>query len=317
MQFIYPRNSNLFKIILFASGFCGIVWGSAAVLFAHSWLDSSAHAEFFQAIGLYEIALGIAFLLAVSNPLRNWQIVLAGLIVKVLLSLGYLYYNLTKTEPEFVFQMIFITDMVWILPFILILYNAYKHDQLLDNEMIRLQSESVNNALLSLNTNKKNNLLKLSEEYSVLLIFLRHFGCSFCRDTLLRIAELRKGIENKDIKIVLVNMYENETAEDILAEYHLEDIDYVADEESLLYKTFKLRRATLSQFISLKVFINILKSLFKKKVHITAGESADTFQMPGIFLIKNGNIIQQYNYTNIADTPPILEIIRDASLSQN
>ena len=38
--------------------------------------------------------------------------------------------------------------------------------------------------------------------------------------------------------------------------------------------------------------------------------------MPGIFLVKNGNIIQQYNYTSIADTPPILEIIEDAALIQ-
>lgn len=317
MSFIYSRNSKIFKSILLASGLCGIVWGIIAIIYAQNWFDNLGHAELFQAMGLYELALGIAYLMASNNPLRNWQIVLIGFIIKITLTLGYLYYSLVKVEPDFIFQMILITDLVWILPFALVLYNAYIHDQLLDNEMIGLQAASLNSIMHTMDTNKQNNLYKLSEQQPVLLVFLRHFGCSFCRDTLMRIGELRKGIEDKQIKIVLVNMYDNATAEDNLKEYNLADLDYIADEESILYKTFKLRRATFSQIFGIKVFIKMLKIFFIKGTFSSLTEQADTFQMPGIFLVKNGNIIQQYNYTSIADTPPILEIIEDATLIQS
>ena len=43
-------------------------------------------------------------------------------------------------------------------------------------------------------------LLELLDESPLLLIFLRHFGCSFCRQTLDDVSKLRSQIEAKAIR---------------------------------------------------------------------------------------------------------------------
>ncbi|MGB8536307.1 MAG: hypothetical protein WCD57_07830, partial [Acidobacteriaceae bacterium] len=42
-------------------------------------------------------------------------------------------------------------------------------------------------------------LLELVDESPILLIFLRHFGCSFCRQTLDDISRIREQIEGRGI----------------------------------------------------------------------------------------------------------------------
>ena len=49
-------------------------------------------------------------------------------------------------------------------------------------------------------------LLELVDESPVLLIFLRHFGCSFCRQTLDDVSRIRGQIEARGIRPVFVHL---------------------------------------------------------------------------------------------------------------
>ena len=49
-------------------------------------------------------------------------------------------------------------------------------------------------ALSSIRTESGANLLALAEGSPVLLVFLRHFGCSFCRKAISDVAGLRKEL---------------------------------------------------------------------------------------------------------------------------
>src|ERR1700733_10203757 len=63
-------------------------------------------------------------------------------------------------------------------------------------------------------------LLALVDESPLLLIFLRHFGCSFCRQTLDDVSRIRGEIEAKAIRPVFVHLGTPERAKPYFDYYH-------------------------------------------------------------------------------------------------
>src|ERR1700724_900894 len=78
-------------------------------------------------------------------------------------------------------------------------------------------------------------LLDLVDESPILLIFLRHFGCSFCRQTLDDVSRIRKQIEGRGVRPVFVHLGTPERAKPYFDYYHLSDIERVSDPEASLY----------------------------------------------------------------------------------
>src|ERR1700756_2702256 len=78
-------------------------------------------------------------------------------------------------------------------------------------------------------------LLELVDESPVLLIFLRHFGCSFCRQTLDDVSRIREQIEARGVRPVFVHLGTPERAKPYFDYYHLSDIERVSDPEATLY----------------------------------------------------------------------------------
>ena len=60
-------------------------------------------------------------------------------------------------------------------------------------------------ALDQIKTNTGQDLLSMTKEKPVLLIFLRHFGCVFCQQALKDIHKLRKELESKGVTFVTWN----------------------------------------------------------------------------------------------------------------
>ena len=87
-------------------------------------------------------------------------------------------------------------------------------------------------------------LLALVDESPLLLIFLRHFGCSFCRQTLEDVSRLREQIEGRGVRPVFVHLGTPERAKPYFDYYHLSDVERVSDPEASLYASpaFQVRR---------------------------------------------------------------------------
>ena len=49
-------------------------------------------------------------------------------------------------------------------------------------------------------------LTEMAEKQPVLVVFLRFFGCSFCREAIDDIAKRRKKLEGNSIRIIFVHM---------------------------------------------------------------------------------------------------------------
>src|SRR5580700_9218136 len=78
-------------------------------------------------------------------------------------------------------------------------------------------------------------LLELVDESPLLLIFLRHFGCSFCRQTLDDVSRIRGQIEARGVRPVFVHLGTPERAQPYFDYYHLSDVERVSDPEASLY----------------------------------------------------------------------------------
>lgn len=313
MNIIYSKNTTWFKAVLYIAGIYHILWGFSVIFFPFFWFDLGSlshpnYTQLWQIVGLYEIIFGFGFLMAASNPLRHWRVVLMGFITKISVTVGFVYFYLRGEEPFVIFNMVLSNHIFWLIPFMIILYNAYCHQYLLDNEMIQLNGIEVSELLDLYQTNKGVSLMEISNEQPVMLVFLRHFGCTFCKETLWFINKLKPEIQAIGTKIVLVHMHNEEKANNELKKYNLTDLDIVSDPESMLYKGFHLKRGTLSQVLGFKVWFRGIYLWLTKGAFISSPEGVDTFQMPGIFLVYRGEIIKQYIHLTAADVPPYLEL---------
>ena len=313
MSLIFSKNAQWFKAILIIAGVYHILWGLAAVLlpsfFFSDQTNTPTSTELWQVIGFYNAILGFAYLTIASNAIRHWRIVLLGFISKliiVVLFLNSLFHH--DTEGHIIYQMIIVNHIVWLFPFAIILYNAYRHQYLLDNELMRMNHLSTDELLEMYQTSKGNSLVELADKQPVLLVFLRHFGCTFCKETLYSIGRFRTQIEEQGTKIVLVNMLDEKRGIEQLTKYNLDDLDYISDPETLLYKAFRLKRGTLSELIGLKVWIRAIYLWITKGAFVSSPEGTDVYQMPGIFLIYQGAVIKQFIHTSSSDNPPYLEL---------
>ena len=149
-------------------------------------------------------------------------------------------------------------------------------------------------------------LAALSEKSPVLLVLLRHEGCTFCRNAMSDIARLRRQIEGAGTRIVLGHMG---TAEDFAAfagRYGLADIAAVADPQCTLYKGLGLQRGRMLQLIGPRV----LWAWFKSTVagHLPGRIKGDPLQLPGAFLIHHGQVIKGHTYRDASDRPDYVRL---------
>jgi hypothetical protein len=142
------------------------------------------------------------------------------------------------------------------------------------------------------------------------LIFLRHFGCSFCRQTLDDVSRIRARIEGQGIRPVFVHLGSPERAKPYFDYYHLSDIERVSDPAASLYArpVFALpRKNVFSQFLVPAVWAGWLKGAIRKYGVGMIKEDAD--QMPGIFYLRDRAIVRAFRYKTIADQPDYLKLI--------
>jgi hypothetical protein len=153
-------------------------------------------------------------------------------------------------------------------------------------------------------------LLELLDESPLLLIFLRHFGCSFCRQTLDDVSRIRGEIEMRGIRPVFVHLGSPERAKPYFDYYHLSDVERVSDPEASLYacSVFQLpRKNVFSNFLVPAVWKAWLLGAAGKHGIGMIKEDAD--QMPGIFYLRKRAIVRAFRYKTIADQPDYLKLI--------
>jgi len=149
-------------------------------------------------------------------------------------------------------------------------------------------------------------LARIAELQPVLLIFLRHFGCSFCREAIADISRQRQQFEMKGVRIVFVHMApKRETAERFFRKYKLFPIDHISDPEKRFYHAFGLGRGTPAQLFGLMNWIRGFQAgVVEGHGFAYQGEDiGDGFQMPGVFVLQKGTVKHAFIHRHAWDRP--------------
>lgn len=164
------------------------------------------------------------------------------------------------------------------------------------------QLQSIVEALESAVTRMGVKLVDLCEASPILLVFLRHAGCTFCREALSGLAQERKVIESTGTRIVLIHMGDTTGIETLLIKHGLENIERICDPEQQLYRAFGLKRGKLRQLFGPKVLWRAF-GLGVLARHGISWQAADSAQMPGLFLLDETGIIRRFRHKTAADRP--------------
>ena len=155
-------------------------------------------------------------------------------------------------------------------------------------------------------TNTGETLAELSEKSPVLLVLLRHEGCTFCRNAMSDIARLRSQIEGVGTRIVLGHMASDEEFASFAGRYGLGELSSVSDPARALYKALGLRRGRLWQLLGPRVLWAGIKSMLAG--HLPGRVKGDPFQLPGAFLLHHGQVIKSHTYRDASDRPDYLSL---------
>jgi peroxiredoxin len=168
--------------------------------------------------------------------------------------------------------------------------------------MAQPQLQDIVQALDGARTQSGQTLAALSEASPVLLVFLRHAGCTFCREAIGDVARERGVIEAAGVRIVLVHMGDSEAIGKLTERYGLGGVDRICDPDRKLYRAFGLKRGRLRQLFGPKVLWRALPEGVLSR-HGIGHLTADSSQMPGLFLIDESGIVRRFRHRTAADRP--------------
>lgn len=275
------------------AGLYNVLWGLAAIFLPHVFsqflsMEMPQAAILWQCIGFAVGVYGIGFYIASFEPENHWPIVLVGLVTKILITLVFLKNILSGALPLKALSMIVLDDVIWIIPFYYALIFAYD-----TNTADESAPKKFNDLIRFVKTNQGDSLYDLSERSNVLLVFVRHFGCTFCRETISEIAKLDASIKGKNLTPVFVHMSDPTFADEFFSRYYTHPVAHVSDPGRVLYKSLNLKRGSFNQIFGPRTWIRgFWAGLFKG--HGLGNIEGDVLQLGGYFILSRGQIVFEY-----------------------
>jgi peroxiredoxin len=142
-------------------------------------------------------------------------------------------------------------------------------------------------------TNTGESLDDLSNSKPVMLVFLRHFGCQFCRGALDELSSLSPQLAEAGTELVFVHMAENQVAESYFDKFNLTGVKHISDISCSYYAGFGLMKGSMGQLFGFQSWIRGFQ-MQAKYGNDLGKHLGDNFQMPGIFIIHEGKIKDSY-----------------------
>lgn len=306
-------KSRWMSATLVAAGLYNLVWGAGVILFpqaAFRWagLPEINHAPVWQAVGMIVGVYGVGYLVAATNPLRHWPIVLVGLLGKILGPIGMAFYVVSGQFPLGFALICLFNDLIWWAPFAMILYQAFRwHSERGRFELV----PSWGQLLRESRSQRGQSLAALSAERPTMVVFLRHSGCTFCRRVMADLGEVRQQLNDMPVHVVVVHMGSPLDGTTILAKYEVEYWHHISDPFCIIYRGFGLQRGRFGQLFSWKVLLRGLNYGLIGGQGIGKLEG-DSFFLPGVFVLHHGRIIIGQPAEDATQRPDFVAIANQA-----
>ncbi len=249
--------------------------------------------------GVAVMVFGGFYLAAGKKPFYYQWLIFLGLGSKIFGPLVAYFLLLEASFNQFNFLLhIVFNDVLWVMPMLFTFYLVFKEGQNQESEEIT----SFPVVLHDFYTQEGISLAQLNQAQPVLMIFLRHFGCTFCREALADVAQRRNAIAEEGVALVFIHMTSEAEAQSYFEKYGLADVARVSDLHCVLYRAFSLKRAKFEEVFGIKSFVRGFQAGILKR-HGIGRLVGDGFRMPGVFLIHQNQILQSFRHTSAADVP--------------
>lgn len=118
------------KWVLLIAAAYNLVWGAWVVLFPLTAFELAnmpipRYPEIWQCVGMIVGVYGVGYAVAAFDPIRHWPIIMVGLLGKIFGPIGFLDAAVRGALPWKMGWTIVSNDLVWWVPFGLILYWAW------------------------------------------------------------------------------------------------------------------------------------------------------------------------------------------------
>jgi ligand-binding SRPBCC domain-containing protein len=133
---------------LWAAGIYNLSWGALTILWPHLLFDLTGaqrinYPEIWQCVGMIVGVYGIGYLIAASDSRTHWPIVLVGLLGKIFGPIGFAVALWRGTFPPLFGLTILTNDLLWWIPFTMILIDAALNRRADTNAMASSRSQFV------------------------------------------------------------------------------------------------------------------------------------------------------------------------------
>ena len=308
-----PKQAGWMAPVLRIAGIYNLIWGALVVLLPVTtlgWLGLTVDQAdpirpIWQCVGMIVGVYGIGYWVAAPDVARHWPIVLVGFLGKIFGPIGFVQAVLIEGVLPASFGWTLLTnDLVWWIPFALMLAHAWRVSTI-ERSAINTTDEDLPAAqdIDTIKDQHGNTLAELSRQAPHVVVFLRHAGCTFCREALADLSKDRARIEQSGAKLALVHMgADTKTSAEFFAKYDLGEVSHIGDPDRTLYRAFDLQRGNIGQLFGLRVWVRgFIAGILHG--HLVGTLKGDGFQMPGAFLVRDGRIVRAYRHQDAADRP--------------
>jgi hypothetical protein len=290
---------------LFAAALYHLAAGFWTFGWPHMWFDwlgmeRPNHPALWRATGLAAAALGVGFLIAARDPVRSWLIVLVGWLKSSLAIAVFLLALLASEVPPSAAGLVILGNLIWWTAFSGILWACLRAHAGVPPD--RAEPLSVAEATTSYRLSSGETLAEASGEHLLVMVFLRHFGCTFTRQILRGLESLENEAAARGARLVLVHMLRS-GQETRYLDTTAAEIGRISDPRCELYRALGLGKGGFIELFGPRVWWRGILSIFKGcGVGHLAG---DGLQMPGVFLMKDGRVIASQPARSACDLPDL------------
>ena len=135
----------------------------------------------------------------------------------------------------------------------------------------------------------------------VLMVFLRHLGCQFCKETVrdIRAASTR----NPDYPDVLFFFQEDVASGQAFFNRYWSRAKAISDPAQFFYKEFGVPSASVMNLVSPGALLSRIRATLKG--NFDSLPKGNFWQMPGFFVVKGEQIVWSHDYRHVGDEPPL------------
>ena len=141
-----------------------------------------------------------------------------------------------------------------------------------------------------------------------LVVLLRSFGCTFCREAIADVAAVKHKIHDAGANIALVHGASPFEASRWFASYGLDDVMIISDPDLAHYRAFGLSQVPFTSLVHPKAWA---RGAVCALSHGFGGQTLEMMkQLPGVFLVQQDRVLAEYRHRSPADRPDYVALVR-------